>query len=71
MRLFPFWEKSSFSYQIRLLSKGEQVWSGFQATEAPCKHLVQQEHFAAKLFYCSMPNSGLVENREGLLIIAN
>ena len=39
-RLFPDFEKSNFSYQIWLIQQEEHFWSGFQATEPHCKHIV-------------------------------
>ena len=44
----PMWEKSKFSYQIRLLQIGEHICSEFQAAEAHCQHLVPTEHLAVE-----------------------
>lgn len=34
--LCPIWEKSNFPLQIKLLNKGEHIWSGFLVSEAHC-----------------------------------
>ena len=49
MLLFPGCEKKSFSYQIRLLQKGQHAVSGFQGTKTPCKHLMHTEHLGGSI----------------------
>lgn len=41
---YPVCEKSSVSFKNRLPQEGEHVFSGFQATEAHCKHVVPTQH---------------------------
>ena len=38
--LFPDTEKKALSCQVRLLIKGEQVWSDFQVMETTCTKLL-------------------------------
>jgi len=39
-------KKRNISFQIKVLQKEEHIWSGIQASEAHCKHLVPTEHLA-------------------------
>ena len=46
--LFHLWENNDISFQTRVLQKGEQVWTEFQALEPHHKQLVPIEHLAVE-----------------------
>ena len=59
MLLVPVCEKKPFSCQIRLLLKGEHVWSALQVMETPCTKPVLRMIWATHWLLCHRFTRGL------------
>ena len=64
--LFLVHEKSNVSEQFRILQYREHIWSGFQDTEAHCKHLVPTELLAGEQLYWPSYKQALVGKKARL-----
>lgn len=64
-------EKSTLSYQIMLLRKGEDVWNWFQVTEAHWKQPVPTEPLAGGWLYWSSYKPGKGGKKAKAVFIAN
>ena len=64
---FPWYEKKALSWQIRLLLKGEPIWSAFQVMESPCNKPVLIEQEAAHWFICPSYSRSIGGKKKELL----